>query len=60
MGTIGGLGGFQRKWQTNRRTKSSLERLQIELMSDQVDTHKISSSLQEIIEKHNKGIIGEV
>ncbi len=59
MSTIGGLGGFQRKWQTNRRTKSSLEKLQIELMSDQVDTPKIRSSLQETIVKHHEGIIGE-
>lgn len=51
------LGGFARKWHTNRSTRTALERIQREL-----DSGKPAEPLQErfekVLEQHDVGIIG--
>jgi len=60
MGTIGGVGGFQRKWKTNRRTKSSFEQLELDFLSEKIDPESIIDKIQKIIKTHHDGIIGEI
>ena len=58
MGTIGSSGGFQRKWQTNRRTKVKLEALRLDYFSKYPDEEKIKTALKQIIKEHEPGISG--
>ena len=59
IGVISGTGGFQRKWEANRRTKSNLEQVRICLFSDDFDKKAVKLKLKEMIKNHHEGIIGE-
>lgn len=59
IGTISGIGGFHRKWKTNRRTKSSFEQLQLDFLIEEVDPKQVIEKIQLIIKTHHEGIIGE-
>lgn len=55
--TIGGFGGFERKWRTNRRTRAALELIEIELSDSQSNVADIRKRLEAIIEAHETGIM---
>jgi len=54
---IGGFGGFERKWRTNRRTRAALELIKIDLSDPKSDVTDIRKHLKEIIEAHETGIM---
>ncbi len=56
--TIGGFGGFERKWRTNRRTRAELELLRIDLCDPKIDIAQIREKLKAIIRAHEAGIMG--
>ena len=56
--TVAAAGGFGRKWQMNRISRGRVERLQIALSDPAADAGVIRDELQDIIKKHDEGIIG--
>lgn len=56
--TIAAAGGFDRKWQINRISRSRLEQLQVDLTNPQVNEEEIREELKQIIEQHEEGILG--
>jgi Protein of unknown function (DUF4231) len=55
--TIGGFGGFERKWRTNRRTRAALELLRIDLSNPKSNIADIRNRFKTIIETHEAGIM---
>jgi hypothetical protein len=55
--TIGGFGGFERKWRTNRRTRADLELLKIDLSDPKSDVAQMRANLKTIIGAHEAGIM---
>lgn len=51
-------GGFERKWRTNRKTRAALESLLTEARAPNAQDGKIRSKLREILNEHEKGIMG--
>jgi len=58
FGAIAAAGGFRRKWETNRFTRSRLHQLDIDLMDDGVDLAGARKRLSQIWADHDKGIVG--
>lgn len=56
--TIAAAGGFGRKWQTNRVSRGRIDRLRIAISNPAADAKEIRDELQDIIKKHDEGIIG--
>ena len=55
---ISAAGSFGRKWQTNRISRGRIERLQIALSDPTASAPAIRDELQDIMKKHDEGIIG--
>lgn len=55
---ISAAGSFGRKWQTNRISRGRIERLQIALSDPAASATSIRDELQDIMKKHDEGIIG--
>ncbi|MEM8556669.1 MAG: DUF4231 domain-containing protein [Bacteroidota bacterium] len=51
-------GGFERKWITNRSTRSRLDALRVDLMADAPDREQILKELRQVIIDHDSGIVG--
>jgi hypothetical protein len=58
IGVVSAIGGFDRKWRTNRLTKARLEELQIDLMQDDFDSAKLRDDIKTMIRAHHAGIVG--
>ena len=56
--SIGGFGGFERKWHANRIARSRLWELLTKIESTQVDPAQICAELAKIIEEEDAGIMG--
>ena len=56
--TLTAAGSFNRKWRVNRKSRSGLEQLRIELSDPNMGGESIRKQLKEIIRKHDEGIIG--
>lgn len=52
-------GGFDRKWQSNRLSRSHVDRLLLDLEKDNPNLEAILTSLQDIIDKHDNQIVSE-
>lgn len=59
LAAIAAKGGFERKWITNRMTRSKLELLQLDLLGDKVNTDDIRNKLKLIISEHDIEIVSE-
>ena len=57
-GAVAGLGGFQRKWWTNRRSLSRLDDLRLALHDPDAEYVWLRKKLAEIRGQHDEGIIG--
>jgi len=51
-------GSFHTKWRVNRKSRSGLEQLRIDLSNPEMDGEQIRTRLKEIVQKHDEGIIG--
>ena len=58
MGVVAAVGGFERKWRTNRLTKATLEELRLDLMKDDFDPTAVRENLKTMIRAHHAGILG--
>ena len=56
--TVSAAGSFGRKWQTNRISRGRIERLQIALSDPAASASAIRDELQDIMKKHDEGIVG--
>jgi hypothetical protein len=55
--TIGGFGGFERKWRTNRETRAALQILAIDSSDGNFSTADFRRRLRRIIVAHESGIM---
>jgi hypothetical protein len=55
---VSAAGNFGRKWQTNRISRGRVERLQIALSDPAASAAAIRDELQDIMKKHDEGIVG--
>jgi hypothetical protein len=56
--TIGGFGGFERKWRTNRATRAALDIISFDLSDPTADIVDIRKRLKAAIEAHEASIMG--
>ena len=56
---IAASGGFERKWRSNRLSRSKADCLLIDMDSEEVDLEKIKKTYKLAIEKHDLEIIGD-
>lgn len=56
---IAASGGFERKWRSNRLSRSKADCLLIDLDGDNIDLDKIKNIYKSAIEKHDLEIIGD-
>ena len=56
---IAASGGFERKWRSNRLSRSKADCLLIDLDNEDVDLEKIKRTYKLAIEKHDLEIIGD-
>ncbi len=56
---IAASGGFERKWRSNRLSRSKADCLLIDLDDEEVDPGEIKRRFKSAIEKHDLEIIGE-
>src|SRR5438874_2028622 len=59
VGVISVSGAFAQKWRTNRLTKGTLERIEIDLMDPNCDSRKLLEELNEMKRIHHLAIAGE-
>jgi hypothetical protein len=57
LATIAASQGFAKKWQANRRARSRIDQLMIQMTDPQVDLAKIRSQFAEIIMQQDEGIL---
>ena len=55
---VSAAGNFGRKWQTNRISRGRIERLQVVLSDSTASASAIRDELQDIMKKHDEGIVG--
>jgi len=58
LATLAAKGGFERKWTANQMTRSKLDALHLDLLSDQTDLTKVKDELKRIIAEHDAAITG--
>ncbi len=58
LATLAAKGGFERKWATNRITRSKLDALRLDLLDDHADAAAAKDALKRIIAEHDAGITG--
>jgi hypothetical protein len=58
LATIAATGGFERKWHSNRLSRSKIDLLRLDLLDPTPDFQTIRSELKLIIAAHDRAIIG--
>ena len=53
-------GAFERKWRTNRKTRTALEILRIKANAPNADDGMLRSILETILTEHENGMVGHV
>ena len=56
---IAASGGFERKWKSNRLSRSRADRMLLALDDDEADLHDVRAQLAQAIEKHDMEVVGE-
>jgi hypothetical protein len=56
---IAASGGFERKWRSNRLSRSAADRLLLDLESDNCELKEIRGKFKQAIKKHDLEIVGE-
>jgi hypothetical protein len=56
---IAASGGFERKWRSNRLSRSKADCLLIDIESEEADLDEIKTQFKAAIEKHDLDVIGE-
>lgn len=55
--SIAAAGGFQRKWRTNRLSRSKVDGLLIDIEADDASISALASQLKEIIAEHDREVV---
>jgi uncharacterized protein YjiS (DUF1127 family) len=58
LSTAVATGGFQRKWRANRKARSALQLLSLDVEGEDVDLHAARERLKQIIEEQDAGTLG--
>jgi hypothetical protein len=58
LATIAATGGFERKWHSNRLSRSKVDLLELDLLDPSPDFRAIRAELKLIIASHDRAIIG--
>ena len=56
---IASSGGFERKWRSNRLSRSRVDRLLIDLEGDSPNLSSLAADLKDVIAKHDLEIVAE-
>jgi type VI protein secretion system component VasK len=59
LSTAVATGGFQRKWRANRKARSALQMLKLDLAPNNADFDKIRERLKQILAEQDSGVIGD-
>jgi hypothetical protein len=51
------IGGFERKWHSNRLSRSSVDLLRLDLIGPEPNIQAICSALKQVITKHNRAML---
>ena len=57
--SLAAAGGFERKWRSNRLSRSRVDCLLIDIEKDNPNINDLANQLKDIIEKHDQEIIQE-
>jgi hypothetical protein len=57
--SLAAAGGFERKWRSNRLSRSRIDGLLIDITADTPNIPDLTNQLKDIIVKHDREIIGE-
>ena len=57
LASLGAAGGFQRKWQSNRLSRSRVDCLLLDLDGSSPDLEALSGRLKQIIERHDLNVV---
>ncbi len=58
--SLSAAGGFQRKWRSNRLSRSRVDGLLLDAEADTVDILDLTRQLKEIIAKHDEEIVTDI
>jgi uncharacterized membrane protein len=58
LATVAATGGFERKWHSNRLSRSKVDLLRLDLIEPTPDVQAIRAELKQIITTHDRAIIG--
>ncbi|MFA6386060.1 MAG: DUF4231 domain-containing protein [Candidatus Paceibacterota bacterium] len=58
LAAVAGRGAFERKWITNRHSRSRLEQLRLDLFDPNANATEIKDQLKRIIGEHDQAITG--
>lgn len=56
---VAASGGFERKWRSNRLSRSKADCLLIDLGNEKTDPEEVREKYKEIVENHDLEIIGD-
>jgi hypothetical protein len=57
LAVVAAMGGFERKWHSNRLSRSSIDLLRLELLDPNPNVEAICSALKQIITKHDRATL---
>ncbi len=59
LSSLAAAGGFERKWRSNRLSRSRIDGLLMDIENDSPNLSELTNQLKEIIAKHDLEIVGE-